>query len=34
MPYVADLEVLSHEQVEGGAGVAADGVHAAAAVTQ
>lgn len=34
VPYVADLKVLSHEQVEGGAGMAAYGVHAAAAVAQ
>lgn len=34
VPHVSDLKVLSHEQVERGAGVAADRAHAAAAVTQ
>lgn len=33
-PYMADLEVLAHEQVERGAGVDADGADAAAAVSQ
>lgn len=33
-PYVADLEILAHEKVEGGAGVHADGADAAAAVPQ
>lgn len=33
-PYMADLEVLAHEQVEGGAGVRADGTDAAATVSQ
>lgn len=32
--HVADLEVLPHEQVQGGAGVGADGAHAAAAVAE
>lgn len=33
-PYMADLEVLAHEQVERGAGVCADGADAAATVSQ
>lgn len=32
--YVADLEILAHEEVERGAGVHADGADAAAAVSQ
>lgn len=32
--YVANLEVLAHEEVEGGAGMGADGADAAAAVAQ
>lgn len=32
--YIANLEILAHEEVEGGAGVCADGADAAAAVSQ
>ena len=32
--HVANLEVLSHEQVEGGAGVGADGADAGTAVAE
>lgn len=32
--HIADLKVLSHEEVEGGAGVGPDGTYAAAAAPQ
>lgn len=32
--HIADLEVLSHEEIEGSAGVGPDGTNAAAAAPQ